>query len=248
MKTKEKQEAIRLRKEDGMSMKKIAKKLGVANSSVSLWVRKVPLSELQKQKLCKPNAIINVNELTNLVDSGMTTLEISRVFNVSKMTIRYHLSKNGLKLRRIRLDLKKCRSCGNMSSEWICRSCISGIRRFLGKANAIIYKGGKCERCGWSGHIRDWAAFEFHHLNDKSFEIGAFLNLKWEAIVAGIDKCELLCSNCHKITHDDKQGNQGMILAAKIFWELRQNRYPSLTEKVFTDEFPPSLKGTYERA
>lgn len=40
-KTAERQEARRLRQEEGMSVKEIAKKLGVAQSSVSIWVRDV---------------------------------------------------------------------------------------------------------------------------------------------------------------------------------------------------------------
>lgn len=50
MKVREKQEAISLRKQ-GVSMRDIAQKLGVAKSSVSLWVRDVPLTKKQYTKL-----------------------------------------------------------------------------------------------------------------------------------------------------------------------------------------------------
>jgi transposase-like protein len=50
MKYIEKQKAIELRK-NGESIKKIAKILGVAKASVSVWVRKVPVSLKQKEKL-----------------------------------------------------------------------------------------------------------------------------------------------------------------------------------------------------
>ena len=51
MKVKEKQEARRLRKEEGLSLKKIAEKIGAAKSSVSLWVRDIELTEEQKVQL-----------------------------------------------------------------------------------------------------------------------------------------------------------------------------------------------------
>ncbi len=47
MKLKEKEEARRLRKEDGMSMNEIVKTLKVSKSSVSLWVRDVELTDEQ---------------------------------------------------------------------------------------------------------------------------------------------------------------------------------------------------------
>jgi len=51
MKNKEKEEARKLRQEKGWPITKIAKTLGVAKSSVSLWVRDVELSEEQKIQL-----------------------------------------------------------------------------------------------------------------------------------------------------------------------------------------------------
>lgn len=50
MKTDEKQKAIILRNK-GVSMGDIAEKLGVAKSSVSYWVRDIPLTKSQKTKL-----------------------------------------------------------------------------------------------------------------------------------------------------------------------------------------------------
>ncbi|MFT5036945.1 MAG: transposase-like protein [Candidatus Azotimanducaceae bacterium] len=50
MKVKEKQQAVQLR-ERGVSMGEIAQRLGVAKSSVSLWVRDVKLTKTQRSKL-----------------------------------------------------------------------------------------------------------------------------------------------------------------------------------------------------
>src|SRR5919108_4731823 len=47
MKTREKAEARRLRSEEGLPIKQIARRLAVAQSSVSIWVRDVQLTEQQ---------------------------------------------------------------------------------------------------------------------------------------------------------------------------------------------------------
>lgn len=59
MKLKEKNEARRLRQEEGLAINEIAKQLNVAKSSVSLWVRDIELTEEQKQKLLEQNPCHN---------------------------------------------------------------------------------------------------------------------------------------------------------------------------------------------
>lgn len=71
------------------------------------------------------------------------------------------------------------------------------------KQKAIDYKGGCCERCGYS---KCNAALEFHHLdpNEKDFGVSAKgLTRPWEKIKIEIDKCILVCSNCHKEIHNE---------------------------------------------
>jgi hypothetical protein len=55
-----------------------------------------------------------------------------------------------------------------------------------------------CDDCGYSGHH---AALEFDHLpgHVKVRTIGSFMYSSWKAIKAEIEKCELVCSNCHSI-------------------------------------------------
>jgi len=50
-KLKEKEEARRLRQDSGLSIGKIAKQLNVSQSSVSIWVRDIVLSDKQKEQL-----------------------------------------------------------------------------------------------------------------------------------------------------------------------------------------------------
>jgi transcriptional regulator with XRE-family HTH domain len=73
MKYKEMQEAIRLRQQDGLPIREIAKKLGVAKSSVSLWVRDVELSPQQKEVLLGKNPVYN-----RQLEGGKARKEASR--------------------------------------------------------------------------------------------------------------------------------------------------------------------------
>lgn len=74
-------------------------------------------------------------------------------------------------------------------------------RRHRIKLRALVYKGSKCEICGYDRCVQ---ALEFHHLdpNTKDFNISSKWNSKsWETIQAELDKCILVCSNCHREIH-----------------------------------------------
>ncbi len=71
-------------------------------------------------------------------------------------------------------------------------------RRKKVKAMAIEYKGGKCQSCGY---YRYQGALELHHINprDKDFGIGdKGYTRAWEKVKKELDKCVLLCANCHR--------------------------------------------------
>ena len=87
----------------------------------------------------------------------------------------------------------------------VCKDCMQRqktIRTKERKLAAIAYKGGECVHCGYKD-IRYPAVFEFHHVNpkEKEFAIGSGLLRKWTKLVKELDKCILLCANCHRIQH-----------------------------------------------
>jgi len=59
MKTEERNRARRLRRDDGLSIKEIARRVGAAQSSVSVWVRDVPLTSAQRAALQRLNPATN---------------------------------------------------------------------------------------------------------------------------------------------------------------------------------------------
>lgn len=73
-------------------------------------------------------------------------------------------------------------------------------RRKSLREQAIEYKGGKCNICSYN---RCANAFDFHHIDplEKDFTISSHMT-SWERIKKEIDKCVLICSNCHREVHD----------------------------------------------
>ena len=78
----------------------------------------------------------------------------------------------------------------------------SEYRRRL-KARCVVYKGGRCERVG-CGYSRSVAALDFHHRDKskKDFSISSGTYRKWAYVVKELDKCIMLCSNCHREEHE----------------------------------------------
>ena len=82
-----------------------------------------------------------------------------------------------------------------------CKKCdtkYNTIRGINAKLKAIKYKGGKCEKCGISGH---YSIFDFHHKHNKDMGIAKLKLKKWDTIKEELDKCSLLCANCHRLEH-----------------------------------------------
>lgn len=79
-------------------------------------------------------------------------------------------------------------------------------RRQALKAKAVQYKGGSCFLCGYNRCLR---SLEFHHLDPtaKDFTI-ANSGTSWERIQSELNKCILVCSNCHGEIHDGLVGDK----------------------------------------
>lgn len=69
------------------------------------------------------------------------------------------------------------------------------------RRKAIEAMGGKCVCCGYSKTVTNLA---FHHLDadNKVFTIQSGRTRSWEAIVAELRKCVLVCVRCHVEIHE----------------------------------------------
>lgn len=163
--------------------------------------------------------------LNDLVNENLSIQEISTRTGKSKTSIRHWLKKYELKTawslqekKQIKIgDTKMCYRCNtvkpvddfyrrrnNSEPSSYCKPCsiINTIeRQRLFKKQCIEYKGGKCERCSYN---KCDAAMEFHHIDpsQKDFSISHIKLTKFcNKAKKELDKCILLCSNCHREVH-----------------------------------------------
>jgi hypothetical protein len=153
--------------------------------------------------------------LIELISLGDSTWKISEKLNTTQPNVRYWLKKYGLQTIRKTNDFghnKLCPKCKLTKSKddfyksskgsSYCKSCIVKSleeRRKSTKQKAVDYLGGECAKCGYNKCI---AALDFHHINpkekDKNYSI---LKKNFDKLKPELDKCILLCANCHREEH-----------------------------------------------
>ena len=81
-----------------------------------------------------------------------------------------------------------------------CSDCIKNTKASEVKAKAVEYLGGKCIDCNGIFHP---VAYDFDHRNpaQKEFKISGHYIFRWKELRKELDKCDLRCSNCHRIRH-----------------------------------------------
>lgn len=76
---------------------------------------------------------------------------------------------------------------------------LRGLKR---KYEYVLKRGGKCEICGYDKNL---AVLEFHHRdpNNKEYQVDMrkFSNTNLDKLEEELEKCDLLCSNCHREQH-----------------------------------------------
>lgn len=106
-------------------------------------------------------------------------------------------------------DICECEECSRVyayehragHTTTLCNSCVVNRRRFMIKDKCVEYKGNECIVCGYNRCSRNMT---FHHLDPelKEFGISGNHSKSWENIRSELDKCVMLCSNCHGETHN----------------------------------------------
>ena len=163
--------------------------------------------------------------LDEYVKLGYSQRKIAEELNVSQTTIRYYLGKYNIKTNphafnrpKIAEGDKFCVTCKQVKilSEFhfsrkenrfrsICKKCatdsvLSRQRAF--KQKCLEYKGNTgCIRCGYN---KSNVALEFHHRvpSEKEFNLSNFKLYKFiDVVKTELDKCDVLCSNCHREVH-----------------------------------------------
>lgn len=105
---------------------------------------------------------------------------------------------NNLPENRTKFCSDQCKSKGQKNSIYYYQM-ERGWRR---KLKLIELLGGKCQSCGYNKCTR---ALSFHHIKpeDKLFnlDIRNISGTTWDKIIKEVEKCQLLCLNCHQELH-----------------------------------------------
>jgi transposase len=127
------------------------------------------------------------DRIFELREQGLSYSNIQKELGCSKGTIAYHLGEG---------QKEKSLSRG--------KAGVSKVRRFLQE-----YK----QNAGCTDCKEDYPYYvlEFDHLGDKDFNIGSFQHhtVDMEKVKAEIAKCEVVCSNCHKIRTYNRLNTSG---------------------------------------
>ena len=101
-------------------------------------------------------------------------------------------------------------------------------RRKIVRFKALTYKGGRCQRCGYD---RCMEALEFHPLTSTKKDFGISskgYTRSWEKIRTELDKCVLLCANCHREVHSSLQPpRETVVETSGEFREACPDSHPS---------------------
>jgi predicted transcriptional regulator len=177
-----KEKVLELRRE-GKSVNVIQKITGLSKSTVSKYCKDNGLGGRADGKVrLSDDKVKEINEYYQT----HTRQETADFFNMSPHSVKYYVEKKVTLLtdeERIRNNYLHVKS----------------FRR-RNKERAVEYKGGECVKCGYKKCI---IALEFHHLDPekKDFTPSSNMNMSWDKIKEELDKCILLCSNCHRELH-----------------------------------------------
>jgi hypothetical protein len=118
----------------------------------------------------------------------------------------------------MRTHVYGCKYCGEKDpmefyghQKIVCKACrkLQAQERLrLYKQQLVDYAGGKCQICGYSKSLN---ALHFHHRNpaEKDIDYEKMKNWSFASRKNEIDKCILVCHNCHAEIHDKRmKGNE----------------------------------------
>ena len=95
-----------------------------------------------------------------------------------------------------RPDTKTSYRCTKCATD----SVIKRRKELIEKAKA--YKGNCCQKCGYN---KCDSALEFHHIDPSTKLFGISQDgstRSWIRIKSEVDKCVLVCANCHREIHE----------------------------------------------
>lgn len=166
--------------EDGLSLNKISKITGKSLTSIRYWKDKYSLK----------------SKFNTFIENGKIEYGDYRTCPGCKIEIK---TSNFYTRRKKNNSSTYCIECTN-------KKTIERLR--ILKSKMVEYKGGSCSRCGYNKYQ---GALEFHHLDpsQKDFNPSKLKKNKFDdKIKLELDKCILVCANCHREIHYENKLTQ----------------------------------------
>lgn len=174
---------------EGYSYSQICEKLNCSKATISY--------HCSKNNIVSKNINISIteelfNEINILYNQYGTIKKVCDLLNLKKTFVSKYVINKKNKLTIEELKYNRCESL----KSWRIRT----------KQKLVEYKGGECSICGYDKSLR---ALHFHHVdpNEKDFTISS-KSYSYERLKKEVDKCILVCSNCHCEIHDEIDNNK----------------------------------------
>jgi hypothetical protein len=131
--------------------------------------------------------------------------------------------------RRHEPAARHCDACGrhlpqNHRKGKRCWACAYGQRaaKRMDKAYAVV--GQKCWNCGYVAGSKRRRVLEFHHIDRAQKRFGLdcrnIVNLAWFRVFAEMQKCVLLCANCHREVECGHIPSSRIQSLHRLHWDL----------------------------
>ena len=206
-------EIIKLR-EEGKTYDEIKNILNCSKGTIGYHCVQIPQNKMiskinidkknEKQKKHTKKINIQKNKIKKEIILNHPVYSDQKLFRIIKILYHYRINMN--EISDI-LNLKYytiCKVCNRLYQKQLKDNKnytkVKDRRQKL-KLLGAIYLGGKCQKCGYDKSL---SAFDFHHKNpdNKEFTIASCCNIAWKKMKQELDKCILLCSNCHRELHN----------------------------------------------
>jgi len=125
-------------------------------------------------------------------------MKICKYCNINKEDTEFRIKNKNKQLKNgnvVDFRSNQCYECEKIESNNRNKALKLNLKQKL-----VNYKGGKCERCGYNECLD---ALDFHHKDPFKKEFAISSSYNFEKSIIEVDKCSLLCKNCHTKLHKD---------------------------------------------
>ena len=144
----------------------------------------------QKRKLAGIKSITDseVKEIQQFYDAGNSLRDCQKKYGYCRGTLLKYLNTRPIGFNKLTENERRNRRVKSVV-DWRIRT----------KQKLVEYKGGKCLKCGYNKYFGN---LTFHHRDplQKDFQISG-KSISFDKLKSEVDKCELLCHNCHGELH-----------------------------------------------